>query len=118
MSVVIFNDFFRLLVVVGAFWILYLTFSGFFFKFYSFFYNDYKVPEFIFVMEPLILSAGTMSIIFLLINVQTLPITAMILLRNKLELLCEEFKNLKYQTEEQFDEDIAKVVDYHEYLIK
>ncbi|CAO1389810.1 unnamed protein product [Diamesa hyperborea] len=49
---------------------------------------------------------------------QTLPITAMVLLRSKIELLCEEFKNLEYYSEQQFDQVITKLVDYHEYLLR
>ena len=55
---------------------------------------------------------------FLTIDLQTLPTSAMVLLGSKLEVLCEEFKNLEYHSERQFDESIAKVVNYHEYLLK
>ena len=51
-------------------------------------------------------------------NMQTLPITTMVLLRSKLEVLCDEFKNLEYHSEEQFDETITKLVEYHESLLK
>lgn len=57
-------------------------------------------------------------IVSLISDSLTLPITAMILLRSKIEILCEEFKSLEYYSEEQFDEVIIKLVDYHQYLLR
>lgn len=51
-------------------------------------------------------------------NIQTLPITCMILLKSKLNVLGNEFKNLEYNSEQQFQEDIGKVVEYHGSLKK
>ena len=59
-----------------------------------------------------------LNIVFdgLIIDMLTSSITTMILLCAKIEILCDEFKNLEYYSQEQFDENISKLVDYHESL--
>ncbi|CAO1314113.1 unnamed protein product, partial [Diamesa hyperborea] len=76
------------------------------------------VPLIIVIIENIYELLSMFTLIYLIIDLHSLPITAMILLRSKIEVLCDEFKNLEYLSGEQFHEDISKLVDYHESLIK
>lgn len=91
---------------------------GLFFQYSSFFYNYDDIPLPIFFFENVLDILCLIIISSFIMNTQTLPITAMVLLRSKLEVLCGEFKNLEYHSEEQFDETITKLVEYHESLLK
>lgn len=113
-----FNNFSRLYGVTATCWGFYFIIFGLFFKYSSFFYNDDDVPISICIMENFLDFLCLMLIVSLIINMQTLPIAAMVLLESKLEVLSDEFKNLKYHSEVQFIETISKLVEYHESLLK
>ena len=117
-QLMIFYDIFRLYSVVAICWTCYYTYTEFFFKFYSLFYDIEDVPYLVMIMEYILEFLCIILIICLFANSQTLPIATMILLCGKIEILCEEFKKLEYHSEKQFDEIISKLVDYHEYLLK
>ena len=117
-QLMILNDIFRLYSVVGTCWALYLIFSGFFFNYYSLFYDFEDVPYSIFIMEYILEFLCMILLVCLFADLLTLPIASMVLLCCKIEILCEEFKKLEYHSEKQFVEIISKLVDYHEYLLK
>ncbi|CAO1405625.1 unnamed protein product [Diamesa serratosioi] len=109
---------YRSYMISGLSWTAYFYYSGFHFKFHSFCYNDDDVPLLVVIMEEVFELIYFLILTGLTVDLQTIPITAMILLSSKLNLLGDEFAKLEYHSEKQFNETIGKLINYHGYILK
>lgn len=104
--------------LISTCWGIYFSYSGFFFKYYLFFYNHEDASVLIVIIENIIEFVQVIILSGIAVNLQTIPITVMVLLCSKLNILIDEFKELEYNSDEQFNEIIGKLVNYHGNLQK